>query len=143
MVTRSNRPEMSAPEASVAAKVTRPDTPASSAFRRAAEITSSSRSNPSTLTSGYASAIAMLDQPDPHARSATRAGGSRRSRWSTSAMAGSHRVPSKFKNTARLYSARPSGAQASGGGAPPVRNASTSCGSHRPARTISTPLNPR
>ena len=42
-----------------------------------------------------------------------------------------------------VVSCLPSGAQGSGGGASPVRNASTSCGSHRPARTISIPLNAR
>jgi hypothetical protein len=52
IVTRSNRPEMPGPEASVTAKVTRPDTPACPALRRAAAITSGSRSKPSTLTRG-------------------------------------------------------------------------------------------
>jgi hypothetical protein len=84
--------------------------------------------------------MAMLDQPVPHATSATRAGGSPRRRRSTSGIAGSHRLPSRLTNSARLNSALPSGAHGSGGGAPPVRNASTSCGRERPARTTSTPL---
>ena len=83
-------------------KLTRPDSPACSALRPAAAITSASRSKPSTVTRGYACAMAMLDQPGPQARSATRAGGSLRSRWSTSAMAGSHRVPSRLRYRARL-----------------------------------------
>jgi hypothetical protein len=37
-----------------------------------------------------------------HARSATRAAGRLRSRWSTSSIAGSHWVPSWLRNTARL-----------------------------------------
>ena len=45
---------------------------------------------------------------------------------------------SRPRNTARLYSARPSGAQGSGAGALPERNASTSCGSHRPPARLHT-----
>jgi hypothetical protein len=70
----------------------------------------------------------------PHATSSTRAGGAARSRTSTSTIAGSHSVPSKLMNRARFGSARPSGSHGRGGGAFPTRNASTSCGSERPAR---------
>ena len=84
--------------------------------------------------------MARLDQPVPQPRSATRAGGSARSRRSTSPMAGSHSVPSRFTNSARLNSALPSGSHDIGGGAPPCRNASTTSGSGRAARTSSTPL---
>ena len=49
---------------------------------------------------GYASAMAMLDQPVPQATSRTRAGGSARSRTSRSTIAGSHSVPSKLMNLA-------------------------------------------
>jgi hypothetical protein len=84
--------------------------------------------------------MAMLDQPVPQPRSATRAAGSARSRRSTAPMAGSHSRPSRFTNSARLNSARPSGAHDIGGGAPPWRNASTTSGMGRAARTSSTPL---
>jgi hypothetical protein len=83
--------------------------------------------------------MAMLDQPVPQATSATRAGGSARRRRSTSGIAGSHRLPSRLRNRARLNSALPSGSHGSGGGAPPCRNASTRSGSGRAARTASTP----
>ena len=59
----------------------------------------------------------MLDQPVPHARSATLAGGSARSRRSIGSMAGSHSRPSLARYLARFHSARPSGSQPSGGGA--------------------------
>jgi hypothetical protein len=77
-------------------------TPARSAFPRAALMASWSRSTPSTVMWGYAWAVAMLDQPVPHATSRTRAGGSVRSRRSTSTIAGSHSVPSKLISPAQL-----------------------------------------
>ena len=86
--------------------------------------------------------MAMLDQPVPQARSATRAGGSPRSRRSTSAMAGSHCLASRLRYTARLNSGLPSGAHGCGAGAPPPRIASATAGIQRAARTSSTPLNP-
>jgi hypothetical protein len=85
--------------------------------------------------------MAMLDQPVPQARSATRADGSPRSRRSTSAMPGSHCLASRLRNSARLNSGRPSGAHGSEGGAPPLRAASATSGIQRAARTISVPLN--
>src|SRR5580693_99653 len=119
IITRSYWPDTPGPDASAAVNVTRSDKSASSALLRAAWIASVSRSKPSTLISGYACAMAMLDQPVPQARSATRADGSPRSRRSTSAIAGSHFLASRLRNTARLNSGRPSGAHGSGGGAPP------------------------
>jgi hypothetical protein len=102
----------------------------------AAAMAWSSRSNPCTVISGYANAIAILDQPSPHATSATRAPADSRS-W-TPGIAGSHSWPSRFRKAARLDGDRPSGSQVIGGGAPPVRNASTRSPSRRAARTSST-----
>src|SRR5215472_6727450 len=85
----------------------------------------------------------MDDHPEPQARSATRAPGEALSRSSTAPIAGSHDLPSRCRNVARLKSGRPSGAHAVAGGAPPVRKASTRSGSDRAARAISVPLNAR
>jgi hypothetical protein len=52
---------------------------------------------PSTETFGYARATAMLETPPPHARSATRAGGSASRRSCTARAAGSHSYPSRCR----------------------------------------------
>ncbi len=57
------------------------------------------------MTLGYARAMAMLDQPAPHATSATRAGGSETSRSWISSMDGSHSAPRRLENTGRFASA--------------------------------------
>src|SRR5262249_40599822 len=78
IVTRSNRPDMPGPEASVTAKVTRPDTPACSALRRGAASTAGARAKPSALARGEARALARRAPPPPPARAATAAGSAAR-----------------------------------------------------------------
>ena len=73
-IAKSYRPAFVGSAASRASKVTRSATPASAAFLRASAIEYSLKSNPSTVTLGYAFAMAIAAQPTPHATSATRAG---------------------------------------------------------------------
>jgi hypothetical protein len=84
IVTRSYPPAPPRSAALVTENLTRSATPACSTLLRAALMASWSRSRPSTVMCGYAWAMAMLDQPVPHAMSRTRAGGWARSRTSTS-----------------------------------------------------------
>ena len=104
--------------------------PSASATSRASSIDAGSRSNPSTRTPGYPFAIATLDQPVPHATSATRAD-PERSRSSTSGIAGSHSLASRLTNCVRFMSPCPStksGGKSAYGTPLPVRNASSTCG---------------
>jgi hypothetical protein len=107
-MARSYRPDSSGSAASCTWKVTRSANLSASAFALASAMDSSSRSKPSTRAFGYARAMEMLDHPVPQPMSATRAGGSARSRSWTSGTAGSHSLPIRLTNIARLAYAMPS-----------------------------------
>ena len=81
-----------------------------------------------------ARAMAMLDQPAPHATSATRAGGSATSRSWTSSMEGGHAAPRRLEKTGRLaspWASRPSLAEVLPDTPPPAPERSSTAGRTR------------